>query len=317
MSTTNNYLFENLDFSLLESTINKIISNNKWTDYQKNTYDLEIDLLEKVLEDIDTYSFLSPNKVIIVKNCLFLENSNKITFVDKDVKHLAKYLDNPRDDVILILIVKKLDERKKIVKEIKKKVEIISEKANLNQIIEEKLDDYQMSFKTRSLLLDYTNEDPCSLVNECEKLRLYKIEEKTITEDDVKNLVFRKKKNVDNKVFALINSIAMRDKKKIISSYLELLEYSYEEIAIIALLESQLRLIYQIKIAHNAKISNKDLAVSLNVHPYRIEKTSEFTSYYTTEDLTLLIKSLADLDYKIKIGKLDAKLGFKMFLLNI
>ena len=182
----NNYLIESSDFVIVKSLINKIIKENKFLDAYTNYYDLEEDPIDNVLEDLNTYSFLSPKKVIILKNVGFLEASSKIKIDDKKIEELIKYIDNPSSDILFIMCVTKLDSRKKIVKDLKKKIKILSEEITPKSIIDEYLKDYKIDFKARNLLLEYTSNNISLLTKECEKLSLFKFDDKTITEEDIK-----------------------------------------------------------------------------------------------------------------------------------
>lgn len=313
----NNYLIESNDFVTIDSSINKIIKDNNFVDEVINTYDLEESLLEQVLEDLDTYSFLSPKKVIIIKNASFLESTSKIKFKDEEIEHLLKYIDNPSDDVLLIICCKKLDVRKKISKELKKKVNVVKTMFTPEEIITEELNGYKISFKAKNLLIDYTNENISLLQKECEKLKLYKLDEKEITDEDVKRLVFKVKKDNDKLLFDLINYMVTKDKKNAFKTYLALVDNNLEPLSIIALLESQLRLIYQIMLSKEEHYSTKDLADILKVHSFRIEKSIPLTRHFTKKELQNMLCDLAKLDLGIKSGEKDSQLGFKLFLINL
>lgn len=313
----NNYLIESEDFVTIDSSIKKIIKDTNFENEVINTYDLEENLLEQVLEDLDTYSFLSPKKVIIIKNALFLETSSKIKFKDEEIDHLLRYIDNPSSDVLLIICCKKIDVRKKISKELKKKLNIVKTTLTPQDVINEELKDYEISFQAKTLLMDYTNENISLLQKECEKLKLYKLEEKEITYDDVKQLVFKIKKDNDKLLFDLINYMVIKDKKNAFKTYLTLIDGDLEPLSIIALLESQLRLIYQILLAKEDHYSTKELSDMLKVHSFRIEKSIPLTRHFTKKELERMICDLAKLDLQIKSGEKDSHLGFKLFLINL
>ena len=109
----NNYLIEYNDIYLLNNEIDKLI-NNGFNEASKSVYDLEETTLDNALNDLDTYSFITDKKIVIIKNINKLEQ-------DKFTEHLIKYLDNPNNDNLLILTTNKLNMTKKINKEIKNK----------------------------------------------------------------------------------------------------------------------------------------------------------------------------------------------------
>ena len=93
----NNYLFECADHLVIQKEVSKLIKEKKLNDAYISTYDLEEVPLDDALEDLDTYSFLSDKKVIIIKNIL----ASLVT--DNEKNHLLKYLDNYNSDNLLII----------------------------------------------------------------------------------------------------------------------------------------------------------------------------------------------------------------------
>ena len=85
----------------------------------------------------------------------------------------------------------------------------------------------------------------------------------------------------------------------------------------IGLIESQVRLIYQVMFAKRKGMTKDEIAKVLKEHPFRIQKTLEFLPYYEENDIRKLIHNLHNLDYKIKSGQESATIGFEMFLLNL
>lgn len=81
-------------------------------------------------------------------------------------------------------------------------------------------------------------------------------------------------------------------------------------------MESQLRLMIQIIMFSEKNYTNKDIAATLNIHPYRIEKTKELLRYSNKKDVCNMIKNLSNIDYKIKSGQIDNKDAIFMYIIN-
>ena len=114
-----NYLLEYTDYLSYKNKQKELILKHKFQDAIVDEYTLDESTLDNVLESLDTYSFLSEKKIILVKQIEQLENENKT------LNHFFKYLENPDPNKLLILSTKELDNRKKITKELKKRVEYI------------------------------------------------------------------------------------------------------------------------------------------------------------------------------------------------
>ena len=69
----NSYLIESIDSLSLEEKIRNIIDNTGFSHANINSYDLEEVDISNALEDLDTYNFLTPKKVVIIRNIEILK----------------------------------------------------------------------------------------------------------------------------------------------------------------------------------------------------------------------------------------------------
>ena len=305
----NNYLIEYNDIYLLNNKIDELI-NKEFKEASKSVYDLEEETLDNALNDLDTYSFLTERKIIIIKNINKLED-------DKFTKHLMKYLDNPNNDNLLILTTNKLNMTKKINKELKNKTNYLKLEANLEKEIKTMLKGYKIDTNCINMLIEYSNNNIDIIKTECDKLINYKESDKNITKDDIEKIVVKHLGDSNNLVFDLVKYIASKDKRRSLEEYEKLKEYSIDDIALTGLLESQLRLMVQVNMLMKRRYSKDEIAKTLSQHPYRIQKTMELVRTITNKELTKLIQNLSEMDYKIKSGKIAPKDQMLMYIINL
>ena len=306
-----NYLLEYTDYLSYKNKQKELILKHKFQDAIVDEYTLDESTLDNVLESLDTYSFLSEKKIILVKQIEQLENENKT------LNHFFKYLENPDPNKLLILSTKELDNRKKITKELKKRVEYIKIENNPLEIIKNELKEFTIDNKSINLLLEYTNNKIDRIKSECDKLKLFKEKEKKITIEDIKSLCFKDSIDTNNLAFDLIKYIASKNKKEAILTYRKLHENNTEDLGIMALLESQIRLLKQVNslIAKNEK--KDSIATILKTHPFRISKTIALLKDINNSDIDSLIRNLAKLDLEIKSGIIEDKKTLEMLILNL
>lgn len=310
------YLIESQDRGLLQKKTEEIITKNQFQDAQTTYYDLEESTLAQVIEDLDTYSFLTPKKVIVISNTLFL-SSTDIKFEEKELEHIIRYIENPNPDVLFIMGIEKCDERKKIVKNIKKKVTVITINLDPISYAKELLKDYKIKSDAVLLLVDYCNYNISKITHECEKLKMLSIDTLEIKKEDIEDVVPRSISGIDNLAFDFVKYIAQHDKKKMFHCYEILKENSFDIHAMIGLIESQMRLIYQVLLGKRKNLSKDEIAKLIKEHPYRVQKSLEFLPFYTEVDIQEMIHRLHELDYRIKSGQIEATIGFEMFLIHI
>ena len=307
----NNYLIKSSSKTLIDKKIDELIKKHGFIDAEVNIYDLDESSITSLIEDADTISFLTSNKVIIGKN--LTQNS----FTEKDINTLNKYLNNPNNDVILIFTATNIDTRKKAVKETVSKLTTINIETTPKDIIKDLFKGYDLEYRVINLLEEYYSDDLERLVSECQKLKLAFIDTKKISYKDAKELLVKPLNKRDNLAFDLVREIALKDKRKAINTYNELLDYNVESYSLIGLLESQYRLLYQVKILNKKNISYNDIAKELEVHPFRVKKTLELIGFYTLKEIRKIIKNLADIDFKIKSGIYENNIIIDLLILNI
>ena len=308
------YLIESIDSLSLKKERDNLIKENNFLDAEISTYDLEEVEIENALEDLDTYGFLSSKKVIIIQNI----ESIKYDDYKKDIDHLFKYIDNPNPDNLLIIEARKLNNTLKLTKELKKICKYILVEFNSKDYIKTTLKGYKIDNLTINLLDEYCQSDITKIDGECSKLINYKCDDKTITREDIEEMVVKKLGDERDLTFAFSRSLAERDIKNSLLKYHELLNYNIEPLSIIGLLASQIRIIYQVKLLEKNRLSDKEIADTLGEKSdYRIKKTRELTRLYSEDELLGLMQKLSDMDYKIKTTDVDGKNLIEMFIINI
>ena len=307
----NNYLIEGSDYISINNKISEIIKKNNFSDASISKYDLSEDLLEEVIEDLNTYGLFSDKKIVIINNF------DKMDPDINRVEELLKYVENSSSLNLLFVVSDKYDDRKKIIKDLKKKMEFIKVSSDPVEFTKNCLKGYKVEDGVITLLVNNTLGDISRLYNECNKLKIYKINDKYISKEDVLELVVKKLGDSTDITFQFSRSLAEKDKKKALSLYQELLDYQIEALSIIGLLASQFRIMFQVKVLEEKNMRNDEIAKTLNEKSYRITKTRELTRYYSKRELLDLMIKLEDIDLKIKTTSVDANTLVQLFILNI
>lgn len=307
-----NYLLESEDSYLVSLKMAELIDKCYFKDVPIHSYDMEEVSLSNALEDLDTYGLFSEKKVIVISNIEALTTEGN----EKDIDHFLKYFKASLDTILVIVTAKKLNNTRKITKELKKNLEYISLTTNVEDFVKKELEEYTLETGVVRALISYTLEDIGRLHQECEKLKLYRIDTKKISFSDVDELVVKKLGDSKELTFEFVRILASKDKKKSLSKYQELLSYATEPLSLIGLLASQFLIMYQVKILEKRRLSNNEIAFMLGEKPYRIQKTRELTTYYSDQELRTILRRLADMDLKIKTTDVDGNFLIELFILE-
>ena len=168
----------------------------------------------------------------------------------------------------------------------------------------------QISRDGLNLFINKVGQDLSLAINEAEKLATFST---NITADDVKMLVSTP---LENNVFALTNALVEKDYKKALKTFKDLKIQSHEPIALIAIIASQMRFMYQVLYLSLQKLSEKQIAEELSANPYRVSLTLKNVRKVDEQTLLGVNKQLAQLDLDIKSGIIDRFQGFELFVVN-
>ena len=303
----NNFLIESNDYVAISSKIDNIIKDIKSKDIIK--YDLSITSFDTVLEDLNTYNFLSDCKVIICYNTFFLSPGEF-----PELKKLKKYLENPSDNY-LILVTDSLSTKKEV-KDLLKYLDVIDGRISSEILIKKNLDNFTMDNRTVRYLSSYCLGDNEKILNELQKIKCYKLndEKKEITINDIDNLVI---KNYDENVFDLVNAIVRRDKPLSFDILSRILQKQKDSVTIVASIASQIRLLYSIKTLKEDKVRESEMSSILGVKQGDISIASQNCDNFSSKKLLYLIDELAKIDLKSKSENIDSELLLKKFIFDI
>lgn len=275
-------------------------------------YDLNNDMLSLALEDAKTMSLFGDKKIIIVDNANMFTGSTS-----KDSDLIEEYLNHINENTTLILIVHndKLDTRKKITKLIKKvgKVQEFIGELDATSLVRRLFKNYNIDYKTIQLFIDRVGNNPLIIQNEINKIKIYKGNDRNITEEDILNLTT---KLIEIDIFKLIDYIVRKNKEKALELYYEMLKMNEEPIKIVVILANQFRIMYQSKELLKKGYSEKDIASTLKIHPYRVKLAIQNSRNYTSDILLKNLNDLADIDIGIKTGTINKDLALELFILK-
>lgn len=310
------YLLYGLEKYLIDKEIKDIMKKNNIDSININSYDLNVETIETIIDDCMTISLFSDKKGIIVYNSnIFTAKKNNI---EQNIGVLEQYLNNINPNTILIFTSyeDKIDERKKIVKSFKNIINIkkFSNDTNINNIVKDMFKDYQINNSTINLLIDRVGKNLTILSQEVDKIITYKNEDKNISDSDI---IMLTNKNFDIDIFALIEAIITKDKSKALNIYYEMLKYNEEPIKIIVMLANQFRIIYQAKEMYKKGYTESDIAQNLGIHPYRIKLALNKAREYSSSSLVNYLSKLSDLDIGIKTGNINKEIGLELFIINL
>ena len=165
-----------------------------------------------------------------------------------------------------------------------------------------------------NLFLEYINSDQIRMVNELDKLIDYVGDGGIIDEETVKLLV---SKDLSKEVFNLVKAIIAKDVVKTNQIYQTLTLQTKDILGVISMISNTFKELLTTAKLLKANYSQHDISRFYNISSGRAYYLVKDAKSFQIDDLTKYVIKMADLDYKIKSGKIDKTIGIELILLQI
>lgn len=314
------YLISSSSYRLLEEELKKIIKDNPYT-----SFDLNYQSIDDVLDEANYYSLFDEKKYLVVRNAnLFAsarKNNSEDTTESKKDEKLIKYLENPNPNTVLVFTMNgKAAGNKKITKIIKEKynlVEIPDLKASDIQLKVDKLfkeDGYKCSKDVEYYIINNSLNNYDLSYNEVEKIKLYYGKGCEVKLEDVSNII---SKAIEDNNFKFIDSVLARNIKEAFKRYDDLMIQKVEPVMLMSMLGKEIRNMLLVKKMLNNTNKNEMMKILEMKFDFQLDKTITNSYNFSPSELESYLLLLAELDYKMKNGKLNNKKALELFILDI
>ena len=272
--------------------------------------------ISELIADLQTVPFFADNKVVILENPGFIV-SPKVsdeTYVDA----LVKYFKQPNETTTFIIYIDQVFDRRRtslktLTKYMKREVYDTLSEEDFQMIVRNDLKDngFKLDYDSMNELLSRLPIDLVNWKNELEKLKLYPGK---IDREAIRNLI---SKPLENNVFELTNAVNNKNTGKAIEVYHDLLVTNKNDISsLVGLLAAQFRFMFQTIALSEQGNSQKEIAERLNCKEGRVYMAFKNSGGRSSHQLLKVLDDLAELDQKIKSGRINPQLGLELFLVQ-
>ena len=305
------YVFLGNEFNIIKKKIEELINTLNIDNIIK--YDFSESSISEILNEVNYVDLFNEKKLIIVSNFSFKK------LKEKEEKDLLNYIDNMNDNVIIIKCIdESLDSRKSITKIIKEKcklfeMEKLDYKSMMDYINMFKENNIKISYNQIKKILDLCENNIEYAIKEVEKLLIYKIGEKEVSDKDIDDVI---SKSTEKEIFNLTDNVMKRDIAKSIESFNILISSKIDATVILETLSRQFRLLYQTKILSKNN-SESNISKMLLVNPYVIKKTFMNINNFKEEEIIDYLYKLSNIDIDIKTKGYDKNKVLESFFLTL
>lgn len=277
--------------------------------------------LKKINDGIDFQDLIDilNTPALFEGNLIYKITNEVILNDDKNLEILKDYIKNPSPFSKGLIIVKKIDLRKKTSKFLKENnllVEFPLRKgASLRKWIKENFwnHGYNVSDDAVAYLLEVVGENQIMIENELEKFFIYEPDHKNIGIKDLDILITN---NVQSNIFNLLDSM-FSDHGKMLKALENLFKLKEPDIKIVFMIIRELRIILRTKWFLREKYSEAKIASTLDIPFYFVEKKVELSKRMSFEEIFKNLKLFYEVEEKIKSGNGDGKMLLRGTLLSM
>jgi DNA polymerase III subunit delta len=172
---------------------------------------------------------------------------------------------------------------------------------------------YQITDDAVEQLLDRTNLDFNLINQEAEKLMLFAYDTKEINEKAVLLLVSR---NLEENIFELTNALLSKNLTRTIEIFYDLISRNEDPLRILNNIVGKVRELMHTKLLIDKGYRQDMIAEHFHIksgRAYYLVKNAQSIEFSQLENH---LKKLSKLDYDIKSGKIDKKIGLELYLLG-
>lgn len=278
-------------------------------------YDLLENTPDDILEDLQTVSFFAEKKIILIRNIQELEKVDEYVLQD-----FLVYFQKPNPDVIVILMMNELIPETSILGGALFKYAFIEKVKDMDKkeyppFVRNMFKKYNYAITDEAIeaLLERTNLDFNLINQEAEKLMLFSYETKEINERAVLLLVSR---NLEENIFELTNALLAKNQTKTIEIFYDLVARNEDPLRILNNIVAKVRELMHTKLLLDKGYRQDQIAEHFHIksgRAYYLVKNAQTIPFNQLENH---LKKLSKLDYDIKSGKIDKKLGLELYLLG-
>ena len=264
----------------------------------------------ELIDLAETMPFFAERRLIVIENSGFFKSATP---------ELADYMKNMPDTVCFLFVENEVDKRGKMYKAAKDKGRIVEmgrqdEKTLLYWIAGNvKREGRQIKESTARYLVSKTGTDMENLEKEMEKLFSYTLGRNEITVQDIDDICTTQ---ITNKIFEMVEAVAVKQQKKALDYYYDLLALKEPPMRILYLLARQFKLLLEVKDLCGKGYEKSQIAKTVGLHPFVAGKYIQQCRTFSREELRSIMEEAVNTEEMVKTGRLNDMMSVELFIVK-
>ena len=264
----------------------------------------------ELIDLAETMPFFAKRRLIVVENSGFFKNATL---------DLADYIKTMPDTACFLFVENEADKRGKMYKAVKSKGRVVEmarqdEKTLLYWVAGNvKKEGYKIKEQTARYLLSTTGTDMENLEKELEKLFCYCMGKEEIEISDIEAICTTQ---ITNKIFDMVEAVAMKNQKKALDYYYDLLALKEPPMRILYLITRQFNLLMQVKELSEEGYSAKTISERLKMAGFIVRNCLRQAEYFSLKTLKEALQDCVRMEEAVKTGRMNDVMSVELLLVK-
>ena len=173
---------------------------------------------------------------------------------------------------------------------------------------------HEIDENTAAELVEYCEPGMDDILNEIVKLCAYSGDRKRITIDDIKKVCT---KSVKSRIFDLTDAVAAGQCSRALALLNDMAAIKEPMPKVMYMITRQFRQLLQIKLMSREGAVQAEIVRQLKINPYIAGKVVKQASSFSIDKLERAVAASADMDLKVKSGKIQDKAAVELLIIGI
>lgn len=266
--------------------------------------------VEEVTDLAQTMPFLAQRRVIMLENSgLFVHGGDL----------LAEYLRDPCETAYFVFVEQTVDKRTRLYKAATARGRAIEFVPQDEAVLKRwilgilKRENKKITERDLDFFLDRTGPDMSNIRSELEKLLCYCMNRDVVTAEDIEEICTRQ---VNNRIFDMINALAERRQKTAMELYYDLLTLREPPMRILFLIARQFNLLLQVKELKNKGYGADAIGKEVGLAGFIARKYVAQAAKFKESDLRKAVEDCVESEEAVKTGRMGDVMSVELLIIK-
>lgn len=265
----------------------------------------------EIIDLAETMPFLAEKRVIFIDNSGLFKSGGE---------QLAEYLGGQNDTTVFVFTESEVDKRSKLFKAASNSGCVVDfavqDENTLKRWVAGMLgrEGKKITENNVQLFLTKTGTDMENIHMELEKLVCYCMDRDVVEAADIEEICTAK---VSNHIFDMVDAVADKKTSQALSLYYDLITLKEPPMRILFLIARHCNILLQVKQMKNKGYAAKEMASSVGVPPFAVNKYLGQAQKFKTDVLRSAVEKCVEAEEAVKTGRMNDVMSVELLLLSV